>query len=132
MQRLVLKAKHNPVPARLERSSDRIRIMKTNEIKTNEIKTTREAVAYYLSTYSDLFTEAYAVGDSLEIVAAERIFRIDIKESLHTPSPRFDVNVSEKSDGNWKEWGEFPWCNRSSKSEVVMQALSFLCDRLRK
>ncbi len=100
-------------------------------METNEKENTREAVQHFLTTYPDIFTEAYFVGDKIEIVANGRMFRIEPKESIHNEKNHFDVSVYEKEDNSWNEWSDFPWCDRDSKAEVIRQALSFFWDRLR-
>lgn len=102
-------------------------------MKRDDITTPRDAAAYFLAEHNDLFTEAYQVGDATELVIRGRTFRVEIIEPIQlNPSSRnYDVRVYEKKDDLWRIWNDFPWCDRDSKAEVMMQALSFFWDRLR-
>lgn len=100
-------------------------------MKHEDIYTIKDAAAYFLETYSDVFTEAHYVCGAIEIVARMRKYRIEPIESIGRRPKNFNVRLYELDDEIWRINSSFAYCSRDDEVSVIMQALSFLHDRLR-
>jgi hypothetical protein len=101
-------------------------------MKREEIETIEDAAIWFMQEYPELFTEAYSMGNVIEVLCPNRQFRIEPIKSLSDSNfGRYSVRVYEKEDSKLKIWDDFPSCDRDSAHEVMVEALGFLWDRLR-
>ena len=83
-----------------------------------------------LEKHARAFEECYRITDIAEFITEGRQFRIEVRESILTSEPIFDVTAYEMNrDGNWGEWTDFPWISRGSAQGAMAQAIGFLKER---
>lgn len=89
-----------------------------------------DAVRYFLAAHPEEFTEGYVVEATVEVVVADRYFRLEAYRSVHTSQSRYDVRAYEQKEDSW-EFFTLGQCDRDTATEALMQAMSFLWDAFR-
>lgn len=90
----------------------------------------KDAVKYFLDAHPETFTEGYVVEATVEVVVADRIFRLEAYRSVQATKVRYDVHAYERTNNTW-EFFTIGWCDRPTATDALMQAMSFLWDALR-
>ena len=97
-------------------------------MKPEEVNSIQDAAMFYREHHGDIFTEAYLVCGSIEVVVNSRYFKIEPVQSIATGERHFDVHVYELKDDAWELWIGFGRCDRPTAHDVMMQALGFFED----
>ena len=90
-----------------------------------------DAAQYFKEKYPDLFTEAYVVEATIEIVVAKNSFRLEAYRQVSgSQNTSYDVNAYKREDDTW-QFFQVASCYRTTATEALMQAMLFLSEAFR-
>lgn len=100
-------------------------------MKREEVIQPADAALYFSEEYPQMFTEAYIVEATIDIVVANNFFRLEAYKRIHGTKPtRYDVHAYKKKNDSW-QFFVVGYCDRPTATEAFMQAMSFLWDAFR-